>query len=80
MTYSLSPHVEIVNGVAVTTSLAVAEYFDKRHDNVLRDIRELEVSDSFRVLNFEESSYRNQQGKRQPMYYVTKKMNQLSPT
>jgi len=52
--------------------LDVATYFDKRHDNVLRDIREIEVSDSFRLLNFEESSYLNQQGKQQPMYHITK--------
>ncbi len=76
MTYSLltpiSPKVEIINGRVVTTSLAIAEYFGKRHDNVLRDIRNAEVPDSFRVLNFEESSYLNQQSKKQPMYHVTK--------
>jgi len=54
------------------TSLDVAQYFDKRHDHVLRDIRSLEVSDSFRVPNFGESSYLNQQGKQQPMYHLTK--------
>ena len=67
-----NPQVCIVDGTAVTTSLDVATYFDKRHDNVLRDIREIEVSDSFRLLNFEESSYLNQQGKQQPMYHITK--------
>lgn len=66
------PQVQIVDGVAMTTSLDVAKYFDKRHDHVLRDIRSLEVSDSFRVPNFGESSYLNQQGKQQPMYHLTK--------
>jgi Rha family phage regulatory protein len=66
------PQVQIVNGVAMTTSLDVAQYFDKRHDHILRDIRSLEVSDSFRVPNFGESSYLNQQGKQQPMYHLTK--------
>ena len=33
--------VEIMNGQAITTSLKVAEVFDKRHDLVLRDIRNL---------------------------------------
>lgn len=66
------PQVRIVNGVAMTTSLDIAQYFDKRHDHVLRDIRSLEVSDSFRLPNFGESSYLNQQGKQQPMYHLTK--------
>lgn len=44
----------------------------KRHDNVLQDIRNLECSDEFRLLNFQESSYVNSQNKKQPMYYVTR--------
>ena len=53
-------------------SLFVAQAFEKRHDNVLKDIRELECSDNFRLLNFEESSYCNAQGKKQPAYYMTR--------
>ena len=52
-------------------SLFVAQAFEKRHDNVLKDIRELDCSDTFRLLNFEESSYRNAQGKKQPAYCKT---------
>lgn len=36
------------------TSLDVAETFGKRHDNVLKDIRELGCSQEFNLLNFEE--------------------------
>lgn len=54
------------------TSLDVAETFGKRHDNVLKDIRELECSKEFRLLNFEESSYTNVQNRKQPMYYMTR--------
>jgi len=50
----------------------VAQAFEKRHDNVLKDIRELDCSDTFRLLNFEESSYRNVQGKKQPAYCMTR--------
>jgi len=71
MTYSL-PHVEIVNNAAVTTSLAVAEYFDKLHKNVLRSIELLDCSAEFSRLNFELTSYLDQQGKSRPMYYLTK--------
>lgn len=57
---------------AVTTSLMVAEMFHKRHDHVLADIRRLDCSDEFRLLNFGESHYMNEQNHRQPMYYITK--------
>lgn len=36
-----SPLVVLVDGEATTTSLAVADFYGKRHDNVMRDIREL---------------------------------------
>lgn len=57
---------------AVTTSLKVAEIFHKRHDIVLRDIRNLDCSDDFRLHNFAESYYKNEQNHRQPMFYLTK--------
>lgn len=60
------------NDEAVTTSLIVSEKFRKRHDLVLRDIRNLDCSEEFRLRNFEESSYKNEQNKRQPMFYLTK--------
>jgi len=45
------------NGKAMTTSRFIARYFDKRHDNVLKDIKELDCTAEFRLLNYEESSY-----------------------
>lgn len=53
-------------------SLYVAKFFDKRHNDVLRDIRELDCSDEFRLRNFAQSSYKNEQGKKQPCYYMTR--------
>lgn len=53
-------------------SLFVAQAFEKRHDAVLRDIRELDCSEDFRLHNFVESSYLNAQGKRQPSYCMTR--------
>ena len=41
------------SGVAVTTSMMVAEVFGKAHKNVLRDIDTLGCSDGFLELNFE---------------------------
>lgn len=60
------------DGKPITISLRVAEIFGRRHDNVLRDIHALDCSPEFRLLNFEESSYINSQGKPQPMYEMTK--------
>ena len=58
--------------ISVVTSLDIAESFEKRHDNVLKDIRELKCSDEFRLLNFEEISYRDSYGKNQKAYYITR--------
>lgn len=41
----------------VTDSLTVAEVFGKRHDLVMRDIRNLECSEEFNLLNFAEIDY-----------------------
>lgn len=55
-----------------TTSLLVAEGFRKRHDNVLHAVDKLECPEEFRLLNFKESSYLNEQNKSQPMYEMTR--------
>lgn len=49
---------------AVVTSIDVAETFGKEHKNVLKDTRELDCSEEFRRLNFEQSSYINAQKKK----------------
>ena len=58
--------------VTVVTSIDIAGTFGKRNDHVLRDIKELDCSDKFRLSNFGESSYINSQNKKQPMYYITR--------
>ena len=57
---------------ARANSLVVAEMFERDHKNVLRDIREMECSENFRQLNFEQSFYKNGQGKRQPCVNMTR--------
>jgi Rha family phage regulatory protein len=52
--------------------LDVATYFDKQHKNVLQSIKQVDCSEEFGRLNFQLSSYLNQQGKQQPMYHITK--------
>lgn len=58
-------------GNPVTTSLIVANIFNKAHKHVLRDIDELSCSDEFRQSNFGLSSYRSSQNKKLPMYIMT---------
>lgn len=66
--------VSINNGIPMTDSKKVAEHFHKRHDNVLRAIRTyLECAKDPRgLLNFEASSFLNEQNKQQLMYLLTK--------
>jgi len=60
------------SGQAFCSSRQVAEEFEKRHDNVLQDLRNLDCSNRFRLLNFQESTYKNEQGKKQPEFLMTK--------
>lgn len=60
------------NDTARVDSRYVAKCFEKEHKNVIRDIRELDCSEEFRLLNFEPSFYKNQQGKKQPCYCMTR--------
>ena len=55
---SISPLVTISGHRAVTTSKAVADFFGKRHDNVMRDVENLrkDLPESH-LLNFEEITY-----------------------
>lgn len=67
-----SPALETHDGQTTVTSLQIAEHFGKRHGDVIRAIRKLEVPETFGRRNFASSSYRNEQGKEQPMYHVTR--------
>lgn len=59
---------------ATTTSRIVASRFDKRHDNVLRDIEKLrkELPDEWMLLNFEEHGYVDGRGNTQKEYRITR--------
>ena len=48
----------------VTTSRKIAEGFEKRHSDVLRDIENLGCSEEFRQRNYALSSYTSEQNKR----------------
>ena len=60
-------------GVTVVSSLDVAETFEKRHADVLRDIENLGCSTEFRERNFAFSEYKVEgNNKKYPMYYITR--------
>lgn len=60
------------NGVVRADSLVVAQIFGKLHAYVVRDIRNLDCSDEFRLINFDESTYLNAQGHQQPCFNMTR--------
>lgn len=64
--------VYVNNNRLVTDSLTIAEMFDKEHARVLRDIRELGCSEAFRVGNFADTPYVNEQnGQTYSKYILT---------
>ena len=75
---TIAPIVTIINGTPVTTSLDIAQRFNKRHDNVVRAIENLksDCPAEFHLLNFEEviREYENGKGGTQqaPAYKITR--------
>ena len=64
--------VVIQNRQAVTTSLQVAESFEKEHKNVLRDIENLTAQNRAVKSYFHEGTYRNERGREYAMYYMNR--------
>jgi Rha family phage regulatory protein len=61
ITSVVTPLVSISNNRVIATSIDIAAHFEKRHDNVLRDIKNLisQLTDD-RLLNFEETVIKRQ--------------------
>jgi len=64
--------IKIKNNRTVTTTLDVAAMFERRHNNVLRDVKNLECSDEFRHLNYEEREYQDGGGRTYPIIEMSK--------
>lgn len=56
----------------VVSSRAVAEAFGKRHDDVLKSIRNLGCTEEFNVRNFAGVEYRDGKGEMRPEYLMTR--------
>ncbi len=67
-----------LNGRPAVTSLEIAEHFEIKHKNVLRDIKAISVKipDSFRELNFEPTFQTvagpNNSSRQEPLYLLTR--------
>jgi Rha family phage regulatory protein len=66
------PTVSLHDGRPAVTSLEVAKFFNKRHDNIVRDIRSImgNCPENFTALNFEVSNYLDETGRSLPMYII----------
>lgn len=72
--------VALQNNQALTTSLKVAEVFEKRHDNIVRDIQKLikEMASKSNALKIEEvkmfveTTYKDAKGEKRPMYLINR--------
>lgn len=64
--------VERHDNQAITTSLKVAEFFGKKHKDVLRAIKNLDCSAGFAERNLAPSEYTDKSGRRLPMYNMTR--------
>lgn len=65
------------NDTARVDSLFVAEFFEKRHDHVIRDIRRITdpisgLSENFIHSNFKADSYKDSTGRKLPSFYMTR--------
>ncbi|EOS1388378.1 TPA: Rha family transcriptional regulator [Escherichia coli O157] len=65
------PDVTIENGRAVTTSIAIAEFFDKQHHHVVQKIESLECSECFLTRNFSRVKFEHR-GNTYNAYQITK--------
>lgn len=68
-----APHIVVTDGTPTTSSRDIAEFFGKRHDDVLKRIQSLGCSPEYRLRNFAETPYTNpQNGQTYTEYRLTK--------
>ena len=69
---AFSPSVSLHSGRPATTSLEVAQFFGKRHTDVLRDVNNISCNcpETFSQRNFASAEYADEQGKPRPMFIL----------
>jgi Rha family phage regulatory protein len=68
--HSIAPIISLQKNEVYTTSLIVAQVFEKSHKNVLQTIENL-PKDNFGRLNFQPTSFKDKWNREQPMYKIT---------
>ena len=68
----ISPSVSLCSGRPATTSLEVAKFFGKRHDDIIRSIRNLRSNcpEEFTARNFAASEYTDETGRKLPLFIL----------
>lgn len=67
-----SIELQVIDGKVVTTSLKVAEMFDKEHAHVMRDIRKI-IDMGFNASNFGLVVYKDKKGENRPCFNIDRK-------
>ena len=62
----------VKNQSVITTSILVAETFERNHRDILRAIKKLDCSQEFNERNFALVEYVDAKGEKRPMYQMTK--------
>ena len=62
----------VKNQSVITTSILVAEKFERNHRDILRAIKKLDCSQEFNERNFTLVEYVDAKGEKRPMYEMTK--------
>lgn len=66
----INVELEVVDNEVYTTSLIIANVFEKRHDNIIAQIKAL-PQDEFNALNFKAVEYKDKKGELRPCYNLT---------
>lgn len=72
VTTEFCPNLAVIDGQIKTTSVAIAQHFNKRHDNVIQAITKLDCSPEFNALNFKAVEYTDAKGEKRPAYELTR--------
>lgn len=67
----INVELEVVDNAVYTTSLIIANVFEKRHDNIIAQIKAL-PQDEFNALNFKAVEYKDKKGELRPCYNLTR--------
>jgi phage regulator Rha-like protein len=73
-------HLHALDGVPLVNSRDVAAVFEKRHDNVLRNINDLEIASDLRTSWFRPRTLTDSYGREQPFFDLNRRSRHKPPT